>query len=169
MPNVHTHPFSKEEIMGEMIIAALFLLLSIFMFINSNGFVSNFDRGTLGAAGFPKLIAVFMFFLSLIYIIKYIRANKKINRTFDFKSIYEEYKFVIITVLLFLFYVITMKFIGFIISTSIYLLASQWLLSDRKKKNIPIIIIMTLFISLGAYYFFTSYLSVTFPAGIFFE
>ena len=155
--------------MGEIIIAVLFLLLSIFMFVNSNGFVSNFDRGTLGAAGFPKLIAVFMFFLSLIYLIKYIRVNKKINRIFDFKSIYEEYKFVIITVLLFLFYVITMKYIGFIISTSIYLLASQWLLSDRKKKNIPIIIIMTIFISLGTYYFFTSYLSVTFPAGIFFE
>ncbi len=155
--------------MGEIIIAVLFLLLSIFMFINSNGFVSNFDRGTLGAAGFPKLIAIFMFFLALIYLIKYIMANKKSNRTFDFKSIYEEYKFVIITVLLFLFYVITMKFIGFIISTSIYLLASQWLLSDRKKKNIPIIIIMTLFISLGTYYFFTTYLSVTFPAGIFFE
>ncbi len=155
--------------MGDIIIAVLFLLLSLFMFVNSNGFVSNFDRGTLGAAGFPKLIAVFMFFLSLIYIIKYIRANKNFNKTFDFKSVYEEYKFVIITVLLFLFYVVTMKYIGFIISTSIYLLASQWLLSDRKKKNIPIIIIMTLFISLGAYYFFTSYLSVTFPAGIFFE
>ncbi|HAE41693.1 MAG TPA: hypothetical protein DCG34_02085 [Clostridiales bacterium] len=155
--------------MGEIIIAALFLILSVFMFFNSNGFVSNFDRGSLGAAGFPKLIAVFMFVLSLIYIVKFILNNKNIITKFDLKSFYEEYKFVIITVLLFFFYVITMRYIGFIISTSVYLLASQWLLSDRKKKNIPVIIIMTLFISFGAFYFFTNYLSVTFPAGIFFE
>lgn len=155
--------------MGELIVSFLFILLSIFMFFNSYGFISNFSRGTLGAAGFPKLIAILMFALSIIYIYKYLKNNKKISFSVDFKKIYEEYRFVITTLILFVAYIVTMRFVGFLISTITYLLLSQWFLSDRNKKNIPVIIIMTLFISLGSYFFFTSYLSVTFPSGIFFE
>ncbi|MBN2286304.1 MAG: tripartite tricarboxylate transporter TctB family protein [Tissierellales bacterium] len=155
--------------MGEIVISVLFIILSIFMFVNSYGFTSNFNRGGLGAEGFPKLIAIAMLILAVVYLLKYLKNNKKINTSIDFKKIYEEYKFVIITLLLFLIYVVSMKFVGFIISSIFYLLTSQWFLSDRSKKRIPVIIIMTLFISLGAYFFFTSYLSVTFPAGIFFE
>lgn len=155
--------------MGELVISVIFIILSIFMYINSNGFTSNFSKGSLGAAGFPKLIAILIFILSIAYIFKYLKNKIQFSFKFDLKKLRDEYRFVFITLLLFLIYIVSMKFIGFIISTISYLLLSQWFLSDKKTKNLPIIIITTLFISLGTYYFFTSYLSVIFPVGIFFE
>jgi hypothetical protein len=138
------------------------------MYISSLGFKSGFTRGSVGADGFPKIIAVAILVLAVINLI---RTSKKKKITFEFskEKFLEKYKPVLMILLIFAIYVFSMKYIGFIITTILFMFSTQWYLSDRSKKNIPKIIILTLFISLGAYFFFTSYLTVVFPAGIFFD
>lgn len=154
--------------MGDIIISFIFIILSIFMLISSSKFTSGFNQESLGASGFPRMIAVLILILAVVNIIKWLKNNKK-SYDFSLNKILDEYKNVILVLLMFLVYVVSMKYIGFIISTIIFLLSTQWILSNKSKRNIPIIVIITLFISLGAYFFFTSYLTVVFPAGIFFE
>lgn len=154
--------------MGDIIISFVFIILSVFMLISSSQFTSGFNQESLGAAGFPRLIAIIILILAIINLIKGLRNNSK-STNMTIKEIFNEYKFVIILLTIFFVYIVLMKYIGFVLSTMIFLLSSQWILSNKSKKNIPIIIIITLLISLGAYFFFTSYLTVVFPAGIFFE
>jgi len=154
--------------MGDIVISIFFILLSGFMYISSLGFKSGFTRGSVGADGFPKIIAVAIFILAVINMIRIMRKRKI---TFDFskEKFIEKYKPVLGILLMFAFYVFSMKHIGFLITTILFMFSAQWYLSDRNKKNIPKIVILTLFISLGSYFFFTSYLTVVFPPGIFFD
>jgi hypothetical protein len=138
------------------------------MYISSLGFKSGFTRGSVGADGFPKIIAVAILVLAVINLIRTLK-KKKITFEFAKEKFLEKYKPVLMILLMFAIYVFSMKYIGFIITTILFMFSTQWYLSDRSKKNIPKIIILTLFISLGAYFFFTSYLTVVFPAGIFFD
>jgi hypothetical protein len=154
--------------MGDIVISIFFIILSIYMYISSLGFKSGFTRGSVGADGFPKIIAVAILVLAVINLIRTLK-KKKISFEFSKEKFLEKYKPVLMILLMFAIYVFSMKYIGFIITTILFMFSTQWYLSDRSKKNIPKIIILTLFISLGAYFFFTSYLTVVFPAGIFFD
>lgn len=154
--------------MGDIVISIFFIILSVYMYISSLGFKSGFTRGSVGADGFPKIIAVAILVLAVINLIRTLK-KKKITFEFAKDKFLEKYKPVLMILLMFAIYVFSMKYIGFIITTILFMFSTQWYLSDRSKKNIPKIIILTLFISLGAYFFFTSYLTVVFPAGIFFD
>lgn len=154
--------------MGDLIISIFFVLLSSYMYISSLGFISKFDRGVVGADGFPKIIAIAMFILAVVNIIKILKL-KKIVFNFPKEKILQKHKEVFVILLLFAIYVILMKRIGFLITSILFMISAQWYLSNKSKKNIPVIIVITLFISLGTYYFFTNYLNVIFPAGTIFN
>lgn len=154
--------------MGDIVVSIFFILLSVFMYISSLGFKSGLTTGSVGPDGFPKIIAGAIFILAVINMIKIMRKTK-ITFSFSKEKFIEKYKAVFTILLMFIIYVFSMQYIGFLITTILFMFSTQWYLSDRSKKNIPKIVILTLFVSLGAYFFFTSYLTVVFPPGIFFE
>lgn len=154
--------------MGDIVVSIFFILLSVFMYISSLGFKSGLTTGSVGPDGFPKIIAGAIFILAVINMIKIMR-KRKITFAFSKEKFIEKYKAVFTILLMFIIYVFSMQYIGFLITTILFMFSTQWYLSDRSKKNIPKMVILTLFVSLGAYFFFTSYLTVVFPPGIFFE
>ena len=161
--------------MGELIIGILFLFLSILIFIKTTKLPeSNFDP--VGPAGFPQIIILIMGILSAILIINKVRELKKgedienLIKKLEFpRKIFAKYRSVFITCLTFFICISTMKYIGYIISTSFFLFVTQWLIGPKEKKRLPLIILITAGVTLGSFYFFQNYLSVIFPRGIFFE
>ncbi|SRR6056297_631109 len=156
--------------MGELIAGIIFLLLSIVIFIQTSQLPeSQYDP--LGPAGFPRLIVIFMGILAAALIIKKVRAKDFEKVEFNFKKLFKDYKLIFISLFNFLLYILLMRFIGFRISTFLFVFLTQYMIGPEEKsgKTYFIMTSIALFISLGAYYFFQSYLSVIFPPGIFFE
>ncbi|HKL12207.1 MAG TPA: tripartite tricarboxylate transporter TctB family protein [Halanaerobiales bacterium] len=154
--------------MGELIIAILFLILSLIIFLQA-GNLPDSSYEPLGPAGFPRIIVLAMGILAIFLIVKKIKKIDFSQASFDFKNIFKKYKLIFITLINFLFYILIMRYIGFRISTFIFVFVTQLLLGPRKEKKYLVVGAIALVISLGSYYFFQNYLGVIFPAGIFFE
>ncbi|SDM41780.1 tripartite tricarboxylate transporter TctB family protein [Halarsenatibacter silvermanii] len=151
-----------------MIIANLFFLLQIEEFPQE-----GWDE--LGPAAYPRLILLVMLLILIYLFIRVVIKLLKIRGTgFNFslntgRNIIIKYKKVLISILLFLLYIFSINYAGFRLSTFSYLLVTQWILSPRKKKNLPPIIIASLLIGFGIPFFFETYLGVMFPQGILFQ
>jgi hypothetical protein len=154
--------------MGELIVGIFFLILSIIIFFQT-GSLPDSSYEPLGPAGFPKIIVLAMGILSVFLIVKKLKSMNLSQAGIDFKKLFKDYKLIIITLINFLFYILIMKYIGFRISTFIFVFITQLFLGPRKEKKYFLIISIAIVISLGSYYFFQNYLGVIFPAGIFFE
>ena len=154
--------------MGELIVGILFLILSIIIFFQA-GSLPDSSYEPLGPAGFPRIIVLLMGILSFFLIVKKIRSIDFDKINLNFRTIYKKYKLIFVTLINFLFYILIMRFIGFRISTFLFVFITQLLLGPRDKKKYLLISIIALVISLGSYYFFQNYLGVIFPTGIFFE
>ncbi len=166
--------------MGELIIVILFFILGLLVIISANTLPDIYFE-TLGPSIFPKIISFTIVFLTAFFIIEKIfilKKNKKNFRiSFNFSNILSKtnllflnkYKFVSITIINFFIYIILMKYFGFRISTFLFLLSTQWIIGPKKLKYLPIILIISIFISLGTFYFFQYFLNVHFPEGILFE
>ncbi len=156
--------------MGELIIGILFLLLSIIIFWQTGKLsVSRYDP--LGAAGFPRLIVIIMAILSVILIIKKLKTINLQSVKFNFKDIIKKNRLVVFTLFNFLVYILLMRYIGFRISTFLFLFGTQILIGPKVKTGITYftIFLVAIFISLGSFYFFENYLGVIFPSGLFFS
>lgn len=156
--------------MGELVIGVLFLLLSIFIFWQT-GKLSASRYDPLGAAGFPRLIVIFMGVLAVILIIKKLRVVDKEDIKLDFKKVIKNHRLVLITIFNFLLYILIMRYIGFRIATFLFLFITQYLVGPEAKtrKTYLTITAVALFISLGSFYFFQNYLGVIFPTGLLFS
>lgn len=154
--------------MGELIVGIFFLILSLIIFFQAGSLpVSSYEP--LGPAGFPKIIVSAMGILSIFLIVKKLKTIDLNQAGLDFKKILKEYKLIFVTLFNFFIYILIMRYIGFRISTFIFVFTTQLLLGPRKERKYFIIGSVALVISLGSYYFFQNYLGVIFPTGLFFE
>jgi len=160
---------------GELIIAILFLFLSIVLFIQTGG-LPNMFFSTLGPSIFPKILLIFMGILSTSLIITKvteftkIKDKKQLIETFELsKKRLSKYKLIFIIFLNFFIYIFSMKYIGFRISTFLFLFSTQWLIAQKEKRNLLMMILIAGIITFGSFYFFRYYLTVIFPKGVFFE
>lgn len=161
--------------MGELVIAILFLFLSIVLFIQTGGLPNMFFE-TLGPSIFPKILLIFMGILSTsLIIIKVteftkIKDKKQLIETFELsKKRLSKYKQIFIIFLNFFIYIFSMKYVGFRISTFLFLFSTQWLIAQKEKRNLRMMILIAGIITFGSFYFFRYYLTVIFPKGVFFE
>lgn len=138
--------------MAEVIVNALGMAISIFLFVFSRSFAAPTKPGVPSAAFFPTIIAVILFCLSIFNTAKYLGAKKKglveepqkINR---FKLI----QFFFLVLLLVIYTVAWNYKIGhFIINTIIIFSPVCWLLSDETEwwKSVLFITGLTIFIYL---------------------
>lgn len=63
-------------------------------------------------------------------------------------------------------YIGLMPIVGFILSTAFFLLASMLVLTPANRRNIVLIIVLTLVVSVGVYFLFVDGLSLVLPAGL---
>lgn len=151
--------------MVEILISAAFFVISI-VFYTQTGKLPDSKFDVLGPAAFPKIILGLLCLLSLILTVSNIRKYQNSDKQkIDWKVFLTEYKMVLTLILIFLVYVLSIKTFGFLLCNFVFLAASQWFLSPRKIKNIPIIFTISLSLTFGAFYFFTNYLNIIFPPG----
>jgi len=125
---------------GELIIAASFLFLSIVLFIQT-GELPNMFFSTLGPSVFPKILLMFIGILStsliIIKVMEFtkIKDKKQFIKTFELsKKMLSKYKLVFIVSLNFFIYIFSMKYIGFRISTFYFIFSTQWLIAQKGKE-----------------------------------
>lgn len=164
--------------MGELIIIILFFILGLFVVIFSFQ-LPDVAFQTLGPSIFPRIIGIALLIFAIIYLFEKASSYKKqqksllsilnVNTLFSISKIKDQYRFVVITMINFLIYILLMRYVGFRISNFLFLIVTQWLLGPRNIKTLPVIIFTSVFITFGLFYFFQYFLNVHFPEGIFFE
>ena len=153
--------------MNEMIAGILLLILSIVVYLETLK-MPPFEYGVIGDAAFPQGIAILMGLLSIILIVDKLiglSKNKEKRKPVDFQELYREYRLVIVSLISFIVYICLIKWLGFVLPTFVYVVSISWFLSPKLIKNIPVIIIVALVLSIGMQQFFQSILGVSFPAG----
>lgn len=160
--------------MGEILIGLALIVLGAVIYLQSNDFPA-LNEVHLDAGSFPKLIAALLILLSLVLILQkgiaLMRSRTPGGRPGmgeRFRSFYREYKLVILTLVIFFVYIFLMQFIGFVVSTILFIVVTGLLVGSRAKKDILVISIVSIAITLGTYFFFENVLNVRFPSGIFF-
>jgi putative tricarboxylic transport membrane protein len=172
-PN-HTDKNWRGMKMGEIIIGILLIILSVVIYTQAGVFPPT-SEAQLNAGSFPSAIALLLALLSLILIIsnliKLIRKKselKKMDRKTYLKSLYPEYKYVLFTLASLFVYILLMQVIGFIITTILFIVITGIVLGPKTKKDIVIISVIALVVTLTTYTFFENVLHVRFPSGLFF-
>lgn len=160
--------------MGEIVIGIFLILLSALIYFNSGDF-PQLNETHLDPGSYPKLIAVLMFSLSLILVIKQtviLVRTKEVGFKNSFKDFlqkqWHEYRLVIFSFIVLALYIFSINLLGFIVTTITFIILSGLLIGPLKKKNIITICIVSFSTTLGVYFFFENVLYVRFPDGIFF-
>ncbi len=155
--------------MGEVILWIILLIISIVLFIQTLGYktVEMVDP-IVGPARFPQVIILIMAICLVALLVKRIFIKKKEDKPFIFLELFKgiQLRFG----LMMLIYILILGKVGFIVSTSLFLIASTTYLYYEKHKTIPVkatvirSICIILFTS-GLYYVFTQFMGVILPRG----
>ncbi len=136
------------------------ILISIFVFFESAKFPKDIVM-SVGPSYFPNILATALLIVSGILIINsFIGKNKKTYEKFDVKS--PEVQRAGISLLATIVYCLILKHIGFIISSTIYLLFLMYLL---KKRNYIKMTVISICVTLSIYFVFKAVLNITLPMG----
>lgn len=150
------------------------LVLSIVMFISTFSIQALTDS-RVGADFMPKIIAVLIAILSIFIIVNGFRRKDEIVRDEQEVSSLENeveskndksYLLVIISVALMFIYLFLIPILGFLISTTAFLLIQMLLFSEWKAKNIILYLIISIIASTLIYYLFRNVFYVMLPSGI---
>ena len=146
----------------DIIAAVVFLAFGIFMFGNSAG-INPIIPNEVGSGYVPKFVSIVIAILSISLLIltllkKKIGPNEKTD---------EDIKGGIFTVMALAAYVILFEFLGFLVSTALYLFVQITLLSNAKNRKLLVFGIIAVVVPLVIYGLFKTLFNMPFPAGIF--
>ncbi|WP_209121906.1 tripartite tricarboxylate transporter TctB family protein [Alkalihalobacillus sp. BA299] len=160
--------------MGEILIGIALIIICIVIYSQSGDF-PYFNEVHLNAGSFPKLIAVLLGILSLMLVIskaKELLSQKaeiaKLDLREYLRGVYKEHKLVFFTLISLFLYIFIMQFIGFVLTTIVFIITTGLIIGPKKKKNIFIISVVAVVITFSTYLFFENVLHVRFPSGLFF-
>lgn len=153
---------------GDMVFSAIFMALSLYMLLIGNKQFCKIGFGAVGAVNdrlFPNILMIAAFVLSLaifgVAIDAAIRDKKK--KKAGIEPAMTEFSFcAVLVALIGAFFCLTMKKIGYPLSSAISVYAVYYLLGGRKVwKGAALAVIFTLV----CYLFFAVYLGVNLPIG----
>lgn len=135
-------------------------LISIFLFYITFSFeIFEMDNYSLGPAFFPRLICIILFLLTLSLLFYSIVRKHKVQNEGNIKS-----KYSIITIIIFLIYVLALDKLGYLFSTIVFMIALLFLLRSR---GVLINIVFSLLFSGAIYFLFSKGFNVSLPEGFF--
>jgi len=111
--------------MADVLISIAFIVISIFVFLGTGKF-PELNLNDPGPAFFPKMLSVILFALSFVLLLSAVK-----NRNIKFST--KDGKKVLFAAILLLIYYFTMDILGFLVSTSLFLLI---LIRYLEKKNL---------------------------------
>ncbi|MBO8127150.1 MAG: tripartite tricarboxylate transporter TctB family protein [Firmicutes bacterium] len=152
--------------MGEIVFYIALIIASSVLYLNA-GTLPSPPWEPLGSGSFPQMVFGLMAVLSLVGLIQKVREYRKSTGREKFS--FSQYKVVGLVFLLFTLYVAVFNFLGFIISTALFLIVTMWLIGPKTKRSLPLITVIALAFSVGMFYVFRVYLYVYLPLGVFFQ
>lgn len=159
--------------MGEIIIGLALIGLGLVIYVRG-GNLPSLNEAYFNAGSFPRLIAGLLILLSIILIfskVNELRKRKpvkdKVSNKEKIIAFYREYRLVILTTTLFFVYIFLMQFLGFVVSTILFIIGAAILIGYRKRKEVLTISTIAVILTLTIYFFFENVLYVRFPSGIF--
>ena len=156
--------------MGEIFFLIILAAAGVGMFGMSFGFqVSRIDSSG-GPALFPRIVIIILLLFIAIRIIMVSKSTEELGKKFHFLEIFQGSR--LIFLLMFLGYAVLMKPLGFVISSSLFLIIAVTFLYKKQygeritvKKGLilyPVILISVAVL----YYIFVNKLNVLLPGGI---
>ena len=150
----------------------LLLIVSIAMLVATFSF-QTMTEARIGSDFMPRVVAGLLAAMSLILIVSAYRkrggsAEECITATTEeeLDDDSKSYRTVIYSVLLMVGYLALMPFIGFLVTTAVFLFLKMWLFSDKSKKKFVIFIAISIIASAVTYFVFRSIFYVMLPVGI---
>lgn len=141
------------------------VLLSIIGFFSTNKFNVSSISSFGNPATVPRLVLLLLFIMSALTMIGAIRRENGSDEKGEARSLEQklpEY----LTFVLLVVYVFTVKPIGYVISTAIYLFLQMYVLSCFEKKRIWVFALIAIIVSPLLFYIFRAFFDVLLPAGI---
>lgn len=144
-------------------ISCVFIIISIFVFVISCTFPAG-SNGALGPGFFPKVLSIIVMILSSIELITSGKSDKDESEKEE-QFFFKESLRVWVALVIIIIYLISLKYIGFLIMTPLYLII---MFLYFKTKNIITLIGIPIGITCILYFIFMILLKVQLPHGIFF-
>jgi putative tricarboxylic transport membrane protein len=158
----------KDEIIASVVMVAFF----IFMLINSVGLHEIRRFGEMGSGFWPILVLSAATLLSIFLLIsnfmKYLKDKEKTpsgaaispEAQIDVKSRRKKFA---LSVIFLLIYIVIMPWIGFVLSTLVYVLAFILVLGERRKL---VLIFSPILVTVLMILIFSKFIAIPFPKGV---
>lgn len=130
--------------------------------------VRQYGDAVLDSRSLPLALGALLLVFGLIRFYTSIKSLVKVNFDNPVKESDEAGSriHVILTLVLMLAYALTMKRLGFLISTTVYMFLQSMILFPKKKMNFIIAIAVSLIFSISVYLVFVRVFSLVLPQGI---
>lgn len=148
----------------DIVCSLLFLIVGIFTFVNALE-IKPLMTKDLGSGFMPKVIGVSLVVIAAIKLVLTLTNKKELKNETSNNDI--DQKGGLLTIGLFLFYVVTFEMLGFIVSTVVYLFFQMLILSNDKNRNCKLFGLISVAFSVGVYALFVYVINRPLPVGIF--
>jgi len=149
------------------VLIAIFLLLLCGVFITASFGVREIDYGVLTPAAWPRIILGALTILSLLYLIQSVRrgAAPNVGEPASFKSLLDRYRNPLWCYGLFLFFLLTLDFLGMLIGGVLFVFLLLTVIGGASKRNLIIHALIAVIMIGAMWALFTYALGVIFPQG----
>lgn len=148
----------------DIVCSLLFLIVGIFTFVNALE-IKPLMAKDLGSGFMPKVIGVSLVVIAVIKLVLTLTNKKELKNETSNDDV--DQKGGLLTIGLFLFYVVTFEMLGFIVSTVVYLFFQMLILSNDKNRNCKLFGLISVAFSVGVYALFVYVINRPLPVGIF--
>lgn len=144
-------------------------VISFIMLIMTYSFPTSIIDQSGGAALFPRIVIFLLLFFMIIRVVEIVR-KKEWHKKFAFFEMFQGIR--LIYLLSTLAFVLSIKNVGYIVSTSIYLIFTiiyfykKEMGEKQTKKKLAVTIVLNIMLVIGVYYVFTDVLNILLPEGI---
>ncbi|NLB72774.1 MAG: tripartite tricarboxylate transporter TctB family protein [Firmicutes bacterium] len=122
---------------------------------------ARFDR--LGPAFFPRVVSIILVALSVFLALDSLRSNKKDDVRMREEGAKAEYSMILFLMVLLCLYVLFLKRLGYLVTTSLFLIVSMLVLNPESKRFLPKVVLLSLAIATGIHVVFGRFLGVMLP------
>lgn len=156
----------------DLIAGIVLALFSIWYYVASMGIkvFAGFGKSMLSSATMPKVWAVCMFLLAMALIVRSLRFKGKTRAAeAATEGFFSKNREVFATFGALFLYVASMNYVGFIISSAVYVFLQTVILMPKAKRNYKVAALIGVVSAPVLYYFFVYCLAVLLPSGTLFD
>lgn len=145
--------------------SALLIIYGLALIISGSGIKTLRLEGDMSSGFFPMLIGGTLVFLAICLLINTYIVDKKNGEIVD-KFFGENIKGGVLTIGAFVVYILIYNFVGFIISSVVYLFIQMLILSDKTNRKPWLFALIAVVLPVLVYFLFTRGFSLLLPKGL---